>query len=153
MKRAQSTQVYVIIGIIFFFGIVLGFKLIYDFIETSSDVRLMEFNARLKGDVETISSKEGSVQRFTYNVPYQTRQVCFHDTTADMAGRIPDHPVMQSMIEEGKNIFLVGGYKVKSIRVDGIKAPTSFYCVNSTRNTVTLFLEGEGNRALIKKSG
>jgi hypothetical protein len=152
MKRAQSTQVYVIIGVIFFFGIVLGFKLIYDFIETSSDVRLMEFNARLSADAQEIGNKPGSVQRYTYNIPYQTDQGCFYDPSATYAGIIPDHPVMKSMMEEGNNIFMVGGFKIKGVKVENIRAPTSYYCVNASRNTVTLFLEGGGGKATIKKS-
>ncbi|MFH1511309.1 MAG: hypothetical protein ABIF10_06465 [Candidatus Woesearchaeota archaeon] len=149
MKNAQSTQVYVIVGVIFFFGIVLGFKLVYDFIETSSDIRLMEFQSRLKADVSTISSKAGSVEKNSYTLPYQTDRVCFYDSAA--TGFLPNLQEVKSMIEEGKNVFLLGS-KFRSIRIERVRSPEAFYCINATRNTLQITLKGEGNYAMVSAS-
>lgn len=149
MKNAQSTQVYIIVGVIFFFGIVLGFKLVYDFIETSSDVRLMEFSARLKADVESISLKAGSIEKHEYPLPYQTSSVCFYDSTA--TGFLPNLQEVKSNIEEGKNVFLFGS-RLRSVRIERIKSPEAFYCINSTRNTLQLTLKGAGNSATVSPS-
>lgn len=149
MRRAQSTQVYVVVGVIFFFGIVLGFKLIYDFLETSSDIKMMEFQTRLKADVETMGRKPGSVQSFSYVVPYRTDKVCFYDKSA-ATGALPNNPLVKSLAEEGKNIFLLTGLKPRGIKVDRFSVPSVYECMNMTRNTLRLSLQGTATSVMIR---
>jgi hypothetical protein len=149
MKNAQSTQVYVIVGVIFFFGVVLGFKLIYDFLQTSSDVRLMELQTRLRSDSEVARMKPGSVAKYSYSLPYQTDQVCFYDNSS--RGAAPADPLVKTMLEEGKNVFLIGKLKTLGIKVEHLKAPSRYYCIKVNGNSVELFLEGQGSYALVRE--
>jgi hypothetical protein len=142
--------VYIIVGVIFFFGVVLGFKLVYDFIGTSSEMRLAEFQTRIKADAESASMKEGSVRKYLYTVPYQTDQVCFYDKSAG-SGTLPNDPALRAMIEENKNVFIVSGDKLRGISVPRLKTPAMYYCVNASDNNIEVTLAGKAGSALVRK--
>lgn len=153
MKKAQSTQIYVVVGIIFLFGIVFGFKLVYDFLQTAEKLRLADFQTRLSGDIKTMSSKLGSVTKSSYNLPSGISLVCFYDSNAEPGGNLPNNPLLTSLIKEGKNVFLWQGFDVKGIAAENFETSTDYYCMNVTNSQISLLMQGTGGKALIKKSG
>jgi len=148
MAKGQSAQVYVVTGLVFFFGIVIGFKMVYDFMQKSADVRYEDFKVKLKADIKAVSVKQGAVTKVSYVLPYEGKELCFYQAGSTM----PENRYIRQLITDGNNAFLLSGTNVRAFQVASVTVADGYHCFASAQGRVTFLLEGADNKALVRQS-
>jgi hypothetical protein len=175
MKKAMMVgQIFIFTLSLFIvvFILLYGYRVINNFIGSSSDVEMLQFRKNIENYVKSYSTEFGSVGYRDIPAPGNVNKLCFIDYYSQSSSLIncdtnPEsiiHPVIKDSfiglgtvdgerIGEMKNVFMIDvtGSVVNSdffgnITVEGnSNVPTcSYLCINSFRGRFHLKIEGRG---------
>lgn len=161
MKRAQTIgQVFIFImaGLVFILILAYGYRAVTDLLERGEEVQLLDFRNELESSIEVIKRDYGSVQRANLRMPSKTEEVCIvsSDYNDVNAGQLEqERPLFFSAWKAGsENVFLIPRQPtpifIKDILVDDPNK-FGFDCYTVYRGSLSLRVEGTGNKAKIKE--
>jgi hypothetical protein len=160
--------IFVLSMFIVLFILIYGYRVINNFIGTSSGVEMLQFRKNMENYVKSFSTEFGSVGYRTLSAPGDVKQLCFTDyynpvtslTNCDGSGQSNIHPVIDDShkgvanIRQMKNLFLIDvkGNVIESDFMGNITVrssdPDVFYCnylcIDSFRGQFNLKIQGMG---------
>lgn len=161
MKRADTNQIFQMLMTLIVVGMILllGFQLIGNVFQRSSQIDYIKFRGVLVGTLDSISSDLNARQRVSLDVPRGTEKLCFVDIegTVGSAG----NPLIdaywgdpnyrnQDDKEMIRNVFLIGNDFFASFRVQRLSMPSDrFKCINVVRNKVDFVAVSQSRRLSI----
>ncbi|MBI4145006.1 hypothetical protein HY493_02265 [Candidatus Woesearchaeota archaeon] len=162
MRRGQILgQVFILIlaAVIFILILVYGYRAISQFTKRSEQVALVDFENQFRNAAKSISLDFGSVKRLDLRVP-AAQEICVMCTPGlDVAGCSPsqqsmvdfqqDHPLLYESWQGGsQNVFLIPLAETPLL-IERIEAVGGAFCMPVVGGSVSLRLEGRGDRALV----
>ena len=152
-QMEQQTFIYILSLIGVAFILIFGYKAINDISKKDDQVVLIQFQNKLKNDVESLSSDYGSVKVREYNLPSGFDEICFVDLENVNPELIPNRPIMEDSIQSGvkKNIFSLRENDIETFYIEGFKLSDPYWsCIQPKSGNIELRIEGIGNAAFIK---
>ena len=153
-----QAQIFVYILILIIAGLIVlfGYRAVTSLKQKSSQISLVQFENKLKNDIETIAIKAGTVKTEKYSLPSGYSEVCFVDLEHINPDDIMNHPLIKDSVESNaaQNVFLIGPdsfetYYIKALQISNYPY---FSCHNIMMGTIELQIEGKGDAAAVRPS-
>ena len=159
MRKSQiysQAFIYILTVIVISFILVFGYNAVVNFKKRADQVSCLKFKNDLINAVDSITGDYGSVKRKDIKLCSDYMQVCFVETFQAIDKNnlpIDIDPIIKNNIlsDTGRNAFLVEKIAKESFYVGNISVDGNLLCINSTRNEISLRLEGKGNYVLLSK--
>jgi len=147
--------VFIVAAITFALIMIFGYKTIADFMGKGEEVEFYRFKTDLETSIKQIYSDYGSVRIEEFNLPMKYKHICFVNLDApypedcDFDAYACDVWKDAGSYEKGEeNVFLEPiapvGIKVYKISMEG-----NYLCLNISKGTFKLRLEGKGDRTYL----
>jgi hypothetical protein len=151
-KRAQiMSQVFIFIlaAALFILILTYGYKAIAGFSTRSEQVAFVEFQSELESSVKSISLDYGSVKKVELTLPATYTELCLVDLSMDPSETFEAiHPRMyEAWLDKTQNVFLTPMEETPMDIGDIYLGEEGYLCIELSGGTITLRMEGLGNRA------
>ncbi len=154
MRRKKSqimSQVFIFIlaAALFILILTYGYKAIAGFSTRAEQVALVEFQTELESSVKSISLDYGSVKRVELILPSTYTELCLVDINMDPSEEFEAiHPRMyEAWLDKTQNAFLTPMEDTPMEIGNIYLGEEGYLCIQLTGGTVTLRMEGLGDRA------
>lgn len=138
--------------------LVIGFKLIGNVTQKSSQIDYIKFQRTLINSIDAVASDYNARQRIELSVPKGTEALCFINTqTGSTTGDYPlvdaywsDTEYMnQPDREMVRNAFLIGNDFLATFHIDKLVVDTGHLCIEPQRTRMEFWAEGKGRTVKI----
>ena len=157
-SQSQYIYTYIIVSIVVALLIIFSYKAITSFKEKQREVILTELKEKIKATVDVISTKKGSKEEKTFNVPRGTNEVCFVDLSK--REEVLKSPLLnkymiikESLLSWSKeNMFVIKEGKVEWAEYIGeicLDHYPYYICKETENELLNVLLEGEGKCASV----
>ena len=152
MKRAELGLVYMVITVVAFSVLFLGFMVLRGYDETQEKVKLVNFESSLQRFIDSQRAENaGTTREETLAVPTNVEKVCFVDKNQQFNELVDNDLTRDTRIYSSHNLFLSPTEKyipskVENIVLDGGDNPL---CVKAVNGKVRLKLESTGTSTLV----
>ena len=156
-KRAQIQSqhlIYIFALVIVVLILILGYKTTSGYQRKTDQISQIQFEQKLRNDVESLSSDYGSVKVKEYQLPPGFDEICFVDLEKVDTENIFNYPLIKDSVKSGvkANVFLLreNDNKFEESYIEGLKLQNFPYysCVKSKKAELTI--QGLGDGAVVK---